>query len=134
MADHNTPVIEEFRGNEGKVGDMFAGMPLLPLTTTGAKSGATRINPLAYYRDGDRVFVFASKGGAPSNPAWYHNLRANPQVKVEIGTDRYDATAAEITGAERDEIYAKQAAAMPNFAEYEKKTDRKIPVIELKHA
>jgi deazaflavin-dependent oxidoreductase (nitroreductase family) len=134
MADRNTPIIEEFRANEGRVGGMFADIPLLLLTTTGAKSGEQRINPVAYLRENDRVFVFASKGGAPNNPAWYHNLVANPKVTVEIGTDRFDATAAPVTGAERDDIYAKQAAAVPSFAEYEKKTTRVIPVIELRSA
>jgi deazaflavin-dependent oxidoreductase (nitroreductase family) len=129
--DWNKKIIEEFRANEGKVGGMFAGQPLVLLTTTGAKSGRRLTSPLMYNTDGDRVLVFASKGGAPSNPAWYHNLLANPRVTVEQGTETYEATATEVTGAERDRLYAHHAAQFPQFAEYEQKTTRKIPVIAL---
>ncbi|HEY0807045.1 MAG TPA: nitroreductase family deazaflavin-dependent oxidoreductase [Pseudonocardiaceae bacterium] len=138
MTDRNTPVIEEFRANEGRVvnamGGMFANFSLLLLTTIGAKSGQQRISPLGFYRENGRIFIFASKGGAPDNPAWYHNLLANPKVTVELGTDRFDATAVPITGAERDDIYAKQATAAPNFAAYQENTTRLIPVIELQRA
>lgn len=134
MADHNTPIIEEFRANDGRVGGPFADIPLLLLHTTGAKSGASRINPLAYLRESGRIFVFASKGGAPTNPAWYHNLLAHPDVSVELGTERFDATAVPVTGQERDSIYAKQATAVPGFAAYEERTTRTIPVVELKRA
>lgn len=131
MADHNTGIIEEFRTNEGRVGGWFEGRTLLLLTHRGAKTGTERTNPLAYRKEGDRIFIFGSKGGAPSHPDWVHNLRANPEVTVEIGTDRFDAKAVEITGPERDEIYSHQAADWPQFGEYERKTERTIPVFEL---
>ena len=132
MNDFNAQIIEEFRANEGKVGGGFEGAPLLLLTTTGAKSGKERVAPLAYLADGGRIFVFGSKAGAPTNPDWIHNIRANPSVTVEIRTDRYAARAVEVEGSERDEIFAKQVAAMPPFAEYvEKAGDRVIPVVEL---
>ncbi len=129
--DWNNQVIEEFHANKGKVGGMFEGAPLLLLTTTGAKSGQQRISPLVYLPDGEHVFIFASKGGAPTNPDWYHNLVSNPQVTVEIGTEQFKATAVIIEGAARDQIYAKQAQKMSNFADYASKTTRKIPVVEL---
>jgi deazaflavin-dependent oxidoreductase (nitroreductase family) len=129
--DWNRQIIEEFHANEGKVGGPFKGDPLLLLTTTGAKSGQERISPLAYLPDGERVFIFASKGGAPTNPDWYHNLVAYPQVTVEIGTEQFAATAVVIQGEERDQIFTKQVQHMPGFGEYQKNTNRKIPVIEL---
>lgn len=129
--DWNRQITEEFRANEGKVGGMFAGAPLLLLTTSGAKSGQPRLNPLAYFAEGERIFIFASKGGAPTNPDWYFNLVTNPQVAVEVGTEKYEATAVVIEGEERDRIYAIQEQRMPNFAEYQRKTSRKIPVVEL---
>ena len=131
MANGNTAIIEEFRSNSCKVGGIFEGDPMLILHNTGAKSGAVRLNPLLYRREGDRVFVFASKGGAPQNPDWYHNVMASPSVTVEIGSDTISATATEVTGSERDEIYARQAAADARFDTYQKATDRTIPVIEL---
>ena len=138
MTDPNTPVIEEFRANEGRVvnamGGMFANFQLLLLTTIGAKSGEERIHPLGFYTENGRIFIFASKGGAPDNPAWYHNLVANPKVTVELGTDRFDATAVPVAGVERDDIYAKQAALVPGFAAYQENTTRIIPVIELQRA
>jgi deazaflavin-dependent oxidoreductase (nitroreductase family) len=127
----NRQVIEEFRSNEGKVGGMFKGAPLLLLTTTGAKSGQQRISPLVYLPDGEHMFIFASKGGAPTNPDWYHNLVAHPHVTVEVGTEQFEATAVIIEGEARDQIYAKQEQHMPNFADYASKTTRKIPVVEL---
>ena len=127
----NRKIIEEFHANGGKVGGEFAGAPLLLLTTTGAKSGKRRVNPLAYTTDGDRLVIIASKGGAPSNPDWYYNLVAHPQVTVEVGTQTFEATATVVADEERDLLYAKQAALMPGFAEYEKKTSRKIPVVVL---
>ena len=129
--DWNQKVIEEFRANGGKVGGMFAGAPLLLLTTTGAKSGQQRISPLAYLGDGGRMFIFASKAGAPTNPDWYHNIVAHPEVTIEVGEEKFNAKAVEITGKERDEIYAKQAALSPGFADYQTKTTRVIPVVEL---
>jgi deazaflavin-dependent oxidoreductase (nitroreductase family) len=124
-------VIEEFRANGGKAGGMFEGMPLLLLHNTGAKSGKDYVTPLVYLDDDGRQVIFASKGGAPENPGWYHNLKANPEVSIEVGTDTLDVTAAEATGEERDRLYATQAEQQPQFAEYESKTDRKIPVIVL---
>ena len=127
----NRKIIEEFHTNGGKVGGQFAGGQLLLLTTTGAKSGKRRVNPLAYTTDGDRLVIIASKGGAPSSPDWYYNLVAHPKVTVEVGTETFEATATVVAGEERDILYAKQAALMPGFAEYEKKTTRKIPVVVL---
>ena len=127
----NHKIIEEFHANGGKVGGQFAGGQLLLLTTTGAKSGKRRVNPLAYTTDGDRLVIIASKGGAPSNPDWYYNLLAHPKVTVEVGTQTFEATATVVAGEERDILYAKQAALMPGFSEYQKKTTRKIPVVVL---
>lgn len=129
--DWNSGIIEEFRANGGKVGGPFEGAPLLLLTTTGAKSGKQRTTPLAYLAENGRMFIFASKAGAPTNPDWYHNLLAHPQVTVEVGTEQFPAKAVVVEGAERDQIYAIQAQRMPGFAEYEKKTTRQIPVVEL---
>jgi deazaflavin-dependent oxidoreductase (nitroreductase family) len=129
--DQNRKITEEFRANGGRVGGVFAGIPLLLLTTTGAKSGKRRINPLGYTTDGDHLVIIASKGGAPSNPDWYYNVVAHPQVTVEVGTETFEAIATVVTGEERDRLYANQAALMPDFAEYQKKTTRKIPVIVL---
>lgn len=128
----NEGVITEFRKNHGKVGGYFAGMDLLLLHTTGRKSKKAYVNPVAYHKQGDRIFVFASKSGADTHPDWYHNLKAHPNVEAEIGDKTVKARAVEVTGAERNEIYARQAKAVPGFAEYEKKTKRIIPVIELK--
>ena len=110
MSDFNAKIIDEFRANNGVVGGPFTGAPMLLLTTTGAKSGAERINPLVYFTESNHVYIFASKAGAPTNPDWYHNLVANPRVNVEVGGTRYDATATG-TGAERDRIYAAQVGS-----------------------
>lgn len=131
MSDFNTEFIEEFRSNEGKVGGWFVDKTVLILHTTGAKSGLQRLAPLVYRREGDRRFIFASKGGNDAHPHWYLNLMANPDVTVEVGTDTLQAKAVEVTGAERDAIYARQAAELSNFDDYQKATDRVIPVIEL---
>ncbi len=131
MVEFNNNVIAEFREKGGKVGGMFEGAPLILVHHVGAKSGVERVAPLAYLADGDRLFIFASKAGADENPAWYHNLVANPKTTVEVGTETFPVTASVLTGAERDEIFAKQVAAQPGFGEYEKKTTRIIPVIEL---
>jgi len=128
----NDKIIKEFRENEGKVGGNFAGAPLLLLHTTGAKSGAERVNPIMYLADGDRLLVFASKAGAPTNPDWYHNLRANPRARIEIGADQYDVDSTVLEGEERDRLYDKQATLYPGFREYEQKTSRTIPVVALK--
>ncbi len=131
MNDWNRQIIEEFRANGGKVSGQFAGAPLLLLSTTGAKSGQKRTNPLAYTRDGDRLVIIASKAGAPTSPDWYYNLLAHPNATVEVGTETFDVTAVVATGEERDRLYAQQAQLMPNFAEYQTKTTRVIPVVVL---
>jgi deazaflavin-dependent oxidoreductase (nitroreductase family) len=130
----NRKVITEFRENSGKVGGLFAGKRLALVHHTGAKSGVERIAPLLYHPDGDRIFIFASKGGSDENPAWYHNLVANPKITVELGTETFAAIARVITGAERDTIYATNAALEPQFADYERRTNRVIPVVELVRA
>lgn len=131
LNDWNAKVIEEFRANEGKVGGNFEGAPVLLLHTTGAKSGAERVNPMMYLNEGGRIYVFASKAGADSHPDWYHNLLANPQVSLELGAERFDAKALNVVGAARGRVYAKQASRFPGFAEYQEKTTRIIPVVEL---
>lgn len=132
MTDFNANIIKEFRANEGRVGGPFEGAPLLLLHTKGARTGAERVNPVAYLdRDGHR-YIFASKGGAPRNPDWYHNLVSHPDVIVELGTDTFEAVAVPITGDERDRIYTEQASRSPGFAEYAEKTERVIPVVELR--
>lgn len=131
LQERNQKVITEFRANQGKVGGPYANAPLLLLTTTGAKSGKTYINPLAYTKDGNRLVIIASFGGAPKNPSWYNNLVAHPEVTVEVGSERFRAKATVATGEERQRLYDQQAKQMPNFAEYAKKTTRQIPVIVL---
>jgi deazaflavin-dependent oxidoreductase (nitroreductase family) len=130
-ADFNAQIIEEFHANEGRVGGMFEGLPLLLLHHTGAKSGKSRVNPLAYQSDNGRYVVFASKGGAPTNPDWYHNLKAQPNVTIEVGTDAIDVVASEASGEERDRLFRTQAERVPQFGDYERQTDRVIPVIVL---
>ena len=110
---------------------MFEGNPLLLLHHTGAKSGQERINPLAYQADQGRYVIFASKAGAPTNPDWYHNLKANPHATIEVGSETIPVVASEATGEERDRLYRTQAERIPSFADYEQKTDRVIPVVLL---
>jgi deazaflavin-dependent oxidoreductase (nitroreductase family) len=129
--DFNAQIIDEFRANGGHVGGMFEGTPLLLLHHTGAKSGKSRINPLAYNRDGDRYVVFASKGGAPTNPDWHHNLKAHPEVTIEVGTESINVLASEAKAEERERLFRAQAERSPQFAEYQNKADRVIPVIIL---
>jgi deazaflavin-dependent oxidoreductase (nitroreductase family) len=131
MSDFNADVIDEFRASEGVVGGMFEGMPLLLLHHVGAKSGTARIAPLAYLADDGRYVIFASKAGAPTNPDWYHNLLANPNVKLEVGRDTIDAVSSEATGEERERLFNEQAAKRPQFGEYQRKTTRTIPVLVL---
>jgi deazaflavin-dependent oxidoreductase (nitroreductase family) len=131
MSDWNTKIIEEFRANQGRVGGSFQGAPMLLLTTTGRRTGERRTNPMMYLADGDRLLVFASKGGAPTNPDWYHNLVANPEVTVEVGTESYQAHATALHGDERDRLYAEQSSRYPGFAEYQRNTSRVIPVVAL---
>lgn len=134
MNDFNKQVIAEFRANEGKVGGQFAGAPLLLLHTTGAKSGKERINPLVYTTDGDQIVIIASKAGAPTNPDWYHNIVANQDVSVEVGTEQFKAEAMVAPEPERTRLFEQVAAAMPGFAEYQRNTERTIPVVVLTRA
>lgn len=131
MSDFNRKVIDEFRANEGKVGGPFEGAPVLLLTSTGAKSGEQRTTPVVYQPDGDRMVIFASKAGAPENPAWFHNLRANPTATVEVGPDTVEVEAVITDGEERERLFSKQKELMPQFADYEQKTTRQIPVVAL---
>jgi deazaflavin-dependent oxidoreductase (nitroreductase family) len=131
MSDWNTKVIEEFRANAGKVGGQFKNATMVVITTTGARTGKQRTNPLVYLPVGERIVIFASKGGAPTNPDWFYNLRANPLVTVEVGTDKYQARAIILEGEERDRLYTEQVKRFPAFADYAAKTTRKIPVIAL---
>jgi deazaflavin-dependent oxidoreductase (nitroreductase family) len=133
--DFNAQIIEEFRANAGKVGGQFDGAPLLLLHTTGARSGQERVHPVVYLADGDRLYVFASKAGAPTNPDWYHNLVANPDVTLELGSETVPARATPLEGEERDRVFRRQAERMPGFADYERKAQgRVIPVIALDRA
>lgn len=130
--DWNAKIIEEFRANEGRVGGPFEGAPMVLLTTTGARSGRAHTTPLVPLVEGDRLYVFASMGGAPKHPAWYFNLIAHPEVTVERGTEKYFAKGSVVTGGERDRVFARQVALRPQFGEYQQKTKRTIPVVELK--
>lgn len=130
----NKQIIKEFRENDGKCGGPFEGAPMILLHTVGAKSGEERINPLMTLPKGDDIVIFASMAGAPRHPDWYHNLVANPDVTVEVGTETKKMRARVADRAERDRLYAEQAAAWPQFAEYETKTDRVIPVVILSPA
>ncbi|MGN6362716.1 MAG: nitroreductase family deazaflavin-dependent oxidoreductase [Thermomicrobiales bacterium] len=127
----NEQMIAEFRANGGRTTGPFANRPLLLLTTTGAKSGQRRTTPLVHTTDGDRLVVIASMGGAPTSPAWYHNLVANPVVTVELGTETFQARAMVAQEPERTRLYDQQAALMPSFAGYQCKTTRQIPVVIL---
>jgi len=131
MNDFNQQIIEEFRANGGKVGGGFEGAPMVLVHHTGAKSGAERVTPLVYQAIDGGWAVFASKGGAPDNPAWFHNLRANPDTVIEVGDDTIEVTARVADPDEREPIWATQKQVMPGFAEYEAKTDRVIPVVIL---
>lgn len=132
--DFNQNLINEFRATDGKVTGIFANAPLILLTTTGAKSGQPRTSPLVYTTDADRLVIIASKGGADTHPDWYHNLIANPTATVELPGETFAVRARVAAGEERDRLYAAQAALMPNFAEYEQNTSRKIPVVILERA
>jgi len=132
--EFNRLLIEEFRANGGTVTGQFAGRPLLLLTSTGAKSGRAYTTPLVYTKDGHRLVIIASKGGAPTNPDWYHNLVAHPTATVELPGERFQAKAVVTAGAERDRLFNQQAEQMPNFAEYQKNSTRRIPVIVLERS
>jgi deazaflavin-dependent oxidoreductase (nitroreductase family) len=131
MNEFNRKVIDEFRSNKGEVGGQFKGMPILLLTTTGAKTGKSFTKPLAYTTDGNRIVLIASFAGSPHHPAWFVNLEKNPTVTVEIGADRYQAKAIVTAGTERKRLFEAQAAKMPIFNDYQKKTAREIPVVVL---
>jgi deazaflavin-dependent oxidoreductase (nitroreductase family) len=134
MPDWNSKIIEEFRANGGEVGGNFEGAPLLLLHTVGARTGQPRVNPMMYLRVPGGYAVFASKGGAPVNPDWYHNLLAHPQVTAEIGAGSVELQARVAQGEERERIWAAQKAAYPGFADYERQTTRQIPVVVLEPA
>jgi deazaflavin-dependent oxidoreductase (nitroreductase family) len=127
----NEKVISEFRANGGKVGKPFEGMPMILVTMKGAKSGKEYTMPLVYSKDGNRYVIIASMAGAPNNPDWYHNIKAHPEVTLEIGTERFAAKAIITSGEERERLFNAQAAIMPIFNDYRKKTTREIPVIAL---
>jgi deazaflavin-dependent oxidoreductase (nitroreductase family) len=132
MSDWNDKIIEEFRANEGRVGGPFEGAPMILVHHIGAKSGTERVTPLVWFpQDDGALIIIASAAGAPNNPDWYHNLKANPNVDVEVGTETFPVTTTEVTGAERDEIWSKVVAANPGFGEYQQKTTRLIPVLRL---
>ena len=127
----NQRVISEFRANQGKVGGMFEGMPVLLMTMKGAKTGRTLIRPVCYSRDGDAIVIIASYGGLPHNPPWYHNLVANPNVTVEVAAEKFKAKASVTSGKERQRLFDQMAKQMPFFTDYQKKTARQIPVLVL---
>src|ERR1700744_1529189 len=130
----NKTITDEFRANDGKVSGQFAGAALLLLTTTGAKSGQPRLSPLAYFRVDGKLLIIGSFAGADVNPAWVHNLRADPSAHIEVGNESSDVNARELPSAERDELFGQITAAAPGFAEYQAKTTRVIPVFELQPA
>lgn len=127
----NSRIIDEFRANQGRVGGPFEGATVLLLHHVGARSGTERVNPLAYQQVGESMAIFGSKMGMPTNPAWYHNLIAHPRVRVEVGTRTVEVIARVAEGEERDRIWTRQKELMPGFADYERKTDRQIPVVVL---
>lgn len=131
LNDFNQQVINEFRANQGKVGGQLANMPVLLLTTTGAKSGRTITKPLVYSKDGDRIVIIASFAGGPKSPPWYFNLVANPEATVEVGTECFRVRATVTSGEERERLFNRQAEQMPIFNEYRQKTTRQIPVVVL---
>ncbi len=131
FADYNQRIIDEFRANAGQPPSWTGTSPVLLVHHRGAKSGTERVNPVAYLEDDGRYLIFASKAGAPTNPDWYHNLMAHPKTKIELGSDTVDVTAEEITGEERDRLFARQVERSPQFGEYQEKTDRQIPVVAL---
>jgi len=132
IQEMNKTIIEQFRANDGQVEGQFAGAPLLLLTTTGAKTGLSRTNPLVYLTDNDRYVIIASYAGAPTNPPWYYNLIANPVVEVEVGSQRFKARAEVLGEPERSDLYQRATSVMPAFSDYQKKTARTIPVIALR--
>jgi deazaflavin-dependent oxidoreductase (nitroreductase family) len=135
VKDFNTTLIEEFRGNHGKVGGRFEGAPMVLVHHKGAKTGTERVNPLVYQADGDDIVVFASKAGAPTDPQWFRNLIANPRTTIEVGDEVREVVARVAEGAERERLWARQKELMPGFADYEIKAQgREIPVVILERA
>ncbi|MFI7636559.1 nitroreductase family deazaflavin-dependent oxidoreductase [Nonomuraea sp. NPDC049400] len=130
-SEFNQQIIDEFRANEGRVGGMFEGSPLVLLTTTGAKSGKPSTTPMLYLADGDRYVVIASNAGSDRHPAWYHNLRATPEATAEVGAETFEVKAVVVEGAERDQLYERMAGKWSGFRDYEAKTSRRIPVVAL---
>jgi len=130
-AEYNAKVIDEFRANEGRVGGIWEGTPLLLLHHTGAKSGVSRVIPVGYLPDEPRYLIFASNGGATNNPAWYHNLKAQPNTRIEVGSETIDVAAEEATGGQRERLFARGVERFPQLAEHARKTERVIPVIVL---
>ena len=130
-ADYNAQIIDEFRANKGHVGGMWEETPLLLLHHTGAKSGVSRVNPVAYLPDDRRYLIWAANGGAPNNPDWYHNLMAYPSTGIEVGSETIDVVAEEAAGAEREHLFARAAERYPQLAELARKTSRVIPMIVL---
>ena len=133
-SDGNQTVIEEFRANAGKVGGYFEGAPMILVHHLGARTGTERVSPLVYLPDGDNMVIAATKGGAPTNPDWYYNLKAHPRITVEVGTETFPVEATEVTGSERDELWGRLVEMRPGFAEYEEKTDRLFPMFRLQRA
>ena len=131
---YNEVLIEQFRASGGEVTGQFSTLPVLLLTTVGARTGATRVVPLVYAHDDDRYLVVASKAGAATNPSWYHNLLAAGRASVELGVGRFDVRVRVVEGGERDELFAMVAARFPTYASYQQRTDRRIPIVELKRA
>jgi deazaflavin-dependent oxidoreductase (nitroreductase family) len=130
-SDFNAQTIAEFRKNHGRVGGYFEGAPLLLLHTIGKRTGKERVKPVMYLKEGERYLVFASKGGADTSPDWYYNLKAHPDIQIEVGDKTIDVHAQQVMGTERDALYARQAALYPAFADYQRRTKRIIPVIAL---
>ena len=131
MNDFNQQIIDEFRANDGVVGGPFAGAPMILVNHRGAKSGTEYTTPLVYTRDGDNYVIIASMGGAPQHPQWFHNLRANPDITIEVRSDSIPVHVRVAEGEERDRLFRAQADLMPNFDDYAKATTREIPVVVL---
>jgi deazaflavin-dependent oxidoreductase (nitroreductase family) len=131
VPDGNAPIIAEFRAHAGRVGGYFAGIDLLLLTTTGARSGRSYTHPLSYATDGGRYVVIAAAGGAPAHPGWYYNLIAHPDVTVEVGTEKFPAWADLAIGAERERLFRERAQALPALNDYQARTSREIPVFTI---
>jgi deazaflavin-dependent oxidoreductase (nitroreductase family) len=130
--DWNKKIIEEFRANGGKVGGPFEGAPMILVHHTGARTGTERVTPLVTFPEDDgRYVIVASKAGAPTNPDWYHNLKAHPRTSVEVGTETFPVEVVELEGDERESVWTRVKEASPGFAEYEKKTTRTIPLLRL---